>query len=220
MLREHIRTASLRYLIGGYNWQVAGEVRDDIGNLLTPQEGSARIVCSWSYHGLDNGCYSKVIPFNALKWYTWVRSHVKYAAMGGTCLFSVAPDVVGDAYKTFNRSLVWLPVLRKLGYKAAFATQDGLTQALLPWDWFDVLFVGGTNAWKLSDASWAIVREAKRRGKYVHVGRVNTLARLRMCADNAVDSVDGNMMKYASDRNWWKLVSMLDTIREEYPHVA
>lgn len=218
MQLDRIRTSPLTYLIGGYNWQVAGNVRDDIGNMLTPQEGSARLVCSWTTHGLDNGCYSKVVPFNALKWHAWVNSHRKYAGAG--CLFAVAPDVVGDAYKTFNRSLVWLPVLRMMGYKAAYVTQDGLTDTLLPWDWFDVLFVGGTNAWKLSDASWAIVREAKRRGKRVHVGRVNTLERLRLCATNGVDSVDGNMMKYASDRNWWKLVDMLDTLREEYQHDA
>jgi hypothetical protein len=38
------------------------------------------------------------------------------------------------------------------------------------------------------------VRDARRRGKWVHMGRVNGLRRLRIALDFGVDSVDGTFL--------------------------
>ena len=46
-------------------------------------------------------------------------------------------------------------------YLAALVAQDGLECCVIPWDAFDVLFVGGTTQWKLSDPAYVLVREAK-----------------------------------------------------------
>lgn len=46
--------------------------------------------------------------------------------------------------------------------------------------WFDVLFLGGSTAWKLGSAARRLTTEAKARGKQVHMGRVNSLKRLML----------------------------------------
>jgi hypothetical protein len=42
----------------------------------------------------------------------------------------------------------------------------------VPWDAFDVLFLGGTTDWKLGPAAADLTAEARRRGLVVHMGRV------------------------------------------------
>jgi hypothetical protein len=45
------------------------------------------------------------------------------------------------------------------------------------------------------------MHEAKRRGKWVHVGRVNSRERVRWCVANGADSVDGSGFSYHPDTN-------------------
>jgi hypothetical protein len=81
----------------------------------------------------------------------------------------------------------------------------------VPWDMLDVLFVGGSNQWKDSDASWALCHEASQRGKSVHVGRVNGYARVAECKrQGIVDSIDGTMLNFRHERSWVQLCAMLD----------
>lgn len=64
------------------------------------------------------------------------------------------------------------------GLPVAFAAQNGLEDMDVPWCSFDVLFLGGDDAWKLGPAARELVAEAKQRHKKVHMGRVNSLKRL------------------------------------------
>ena len=59
------------------------------------------------------------------------------------------------------------------------------------------LFVGGDDGWKEKNLGrWAAL--AKSCHAYVHVGRVNTARRIRLCADAGVDSFDGSSVsRYA-----------------------
>jgi len=146
------------------------------------------------------------------------------------CLFAVAPDVVGDAEATLDRAdtskmLGWI---RYAGYPVALVAQNGLEYLPVPWDDFDVLFLGGLAEcapcayvrpfsdrekvkrcpgchrrlleWKLGAAARALVAEAKARGKRVHMGRVNSLRRLRYAAAIGCDSADGTYLTRAPDR--------------------
>jgi hypothetical protein len=99
--------------------------------------------------------------------------------------------VVGDAAATLTRFWQYAPVIREHGYKIAFVTQDGLTMDAVPWDEFDVLFIGGTDTHKLHEA-WPFIAEAKRRGVWVHVGRVNSAKRISMFS--MADSCDGTTL--------------------------
>ena len=69
-----------------------------------------------------------------------------------------------------------------------------MTPDSIPWDDFDCLFIGGDDAFKESGLIRRTCREAKRRRKWVHMGRVNGLRRLLIALDFGVDSVDGTYL--------------------------
>ena len=79
--------------------------------------------------------------------------------------------------------------------------QDGLDRDV-PWDEFDVLFIGGSTEWKLSERAYDFVAEAKSLGKWVHVGRVNSWRRYKAFSDAGADSCDGTFIAYGPDVNW------------------
>lgn len=105
------------------------------------------------------------------------------------CLFVVAPDVVGDANATLECFYAWLNPVRATGQPVAFVAQDGLTH--VPWKDVDALFIGGTTAFKLSHEASQFAREARQRGLWVHMGRVNTRRRIRYAASIGCHSIDG-----------------------------
>lgn len=159
----------------------------------------------------DNGCFGNYV--GDAKWLAWLGKHSHLAA---SCLFAVAPDVVGDAEATLARSLPFLPVIRAMGYKAALVAQDGLEHLDVPWDEFDVLFIGGTTDWKLSPAAAHLLREAKDRGKGTHMGRVNFGRRIRYARGlDCVDSIDGTRLGFGADANLGPLLAALGEKRTQ-----
>lgn len=122
-----------------------------------------------------------------------------------SCLFAVAPDVLGDAAACWDRSRPLLPRIRELGYSSAFVAQDGFDPSLIDPDAFDVLFIGGRphedkrQEWKRSESGgWAAIRWARSVGKPVHVGRVNGESYLRNLAAEGVRSADGTQLTWKS----------------------
>lgn len=158
----------------------------------------------------DNGCFSN--RFNETKWWNWLQRNATDAA---TCIFATAPDVVGDASETLQRSLPWLPRIRDLGYRAAFVAQDGQDQTPVPWNEFDVLFIGGTTQFKLGPVSRALVYEAKRHNKWVHCGRVNSHRRFRWAEAIGCDSADGTYLTFGPDTNLPKLLRWVHDIKSQ-----
>lgn len=158
----------------------------------------------------DNGCFGKGYPGDE-KWLAWLAKNAHDAER---CLFATAPDVVGDAVATLARSAPFLPKIREMGYPAALVAQDGLEDLDIPWDTFDALFIGGSTDWKLSEAVADLVGEAKRRGKYVHMGRVNSGKRFRYAESIGCDSVDGTFLTFGPDTNLPRLMKWLDLPEE------
>ncbi|WP_329407310.1 hypothetical protein OG802_04130 [Streptomyces sp. NBC_00704] len=96
---------------------------------------------------------------------------------------------------------------------AAYAAQDGCdTPGLLPWDDFDVLFLAGSTEWKLGPVAERLAREAKARGKGVHMGRVNSRIRLGIAEWFGCDSADGTYLAFGPDKNLPKLLTWLDEL--------
>jgi hypothetical protein len=174
---------------------------EKLGFIDTPAQGNKRpagvVWCA------DNGCFGKGYPGDE-KWLAWLDKNSEEAA---TCLFATAPDVVGDAAATLTRSLPFLPKIRGLGYPAALVAQDGLEDLEIPWDAFDVLFIGGSTEWKLGPAARKLIRQAKARGKWVHMGRVNSERRYRYAHEMGCDSVDGTYLTYGPLINLPKLLA-------------
>lgn len=168
----------------------------------------------WAGHypawAADNGCFAAGDRFDLGAYLCWLAT-----LPTAGCLFAVAPDVVGDARATWERSRRVLPAIRRLGFPAALVAQDGLDVAALDWDAFDCLFVGGTTAYKLSEAAYSAVGEAKRRGKHTHMGRVNSLRRLRLAAMAGYDSADGTFLKFGPVKNAPRVRAWLDELRRQ-----
>jgi hypothetical protein len=117
------------------------------------------------------------------------------------CLFVACPDVVGDAGVTLANFDLWQPEIAALGLPVALVGQDGAEDRDLPWDRIAAFFVGGSTEFKESRAAMDLCDEAKRWGKWVHVGRVNTLRRLRKVFDwGSIDSIDGTCFSKWPDK--------------------
>lgn len=202
--------------------------------ILTPAQGNRLpAAAAWC---ADNGCFGKGYPGDDA-WWAWL------VALPGRdrCLFAVAPDVVADAAATLERSAPWLPRIRALGIPAALVAQNGLEHHVIPWDEFDVLFLGGSleclpctfiwpadlrpdrdqrcpscgrllEEWKLGAAARALTAAAKLRGKAVHMGRVNSRRRLGYARSIGCDSADGTFIARGPDVNLPKVLSWLDEV--------
>lgn len=176
----------------------------------TPEQGNRPVPgVTWC---ADNGCFGEGYPGDE-QWYAWLQANAHRA---DTCAFAVAPDVVGDAWATQLRSMPWLPKIRALGYPAAYVAQDGARANRLPWHAFDVLFIGGTTSWKLGPTARALVFEAKRRGKRVHMGRVNSLRRLRYAQFIGCDTADGTFIARAPDKNLPRMLGWLENVAGQH----
>jgi hypothetical protein len=157
----------------------------------------------------DTGMFANPAAFDLGAYLGWLKR--SYPARD-RCLFATAPDTVGDAVSTLSIALPVLPLIRSAGFPAALVAQDGLESLPVPWDAFDVLFVGGTTDWKLSEPAYELVAEAKRRGKWCHMGRVNSERRFRACAISGYDSVDGTYVVFGPDINIPKLQGWIDAL--------
>jgi hypothetical protein len=163
--------------------------------MTTPAQGN--VVPPGAWWAADNGVFGKGYPGDEA-WLRWLASR---RADADRCLFVTAPDVVGDAWRTLARSLPFLPLIRNLGYPAAFVAQNGTEDTGLPWDEFDVLFLGGDDAYKLGEHVAELVNLARSHGKGVHAGRVNSRKRFAYFRDLGCDSADGTFLAFGPDVN-------------------
>jgi hypothetical protein len=175
-----------------------------LGMITTPAAGNKVLPdVSWC---ADNSCFTPGRYPGDDAYLRWLAHRAPYTAR---CAFATAPDLVGDAAGTLRRSAPILPEIRALGYRAALVAQDGLEHLAVPWDSFDVLFLGGSTTWKLSAAAADLAGHARRRGLAVHMGRVNSLTRLRHAAAIGCHSADGTYLAYGPDRNLPRLLRWL-----------
>lgn len=136
-------------------------------NIVRPigrQDEALQAGCWWM---LDNGQYND--KWTWVLWWSWLHRLLPFRRR---CLAIVVPDKMADAITTLHLFRVFAHVPRQLGYPVALVTQDGMRPADVPWPLLDVLFIGGSQYHKRGREAEALAMEAKRRGKWVHVGRV------------------------------------------------
>jgi hypothetical protein len=157
----------------------------NLRRLVTPRHYGAEH--AWrGYWAADNDC------FQGLDRRTYLKMLAHLAAVDTSrLLFVTAPDVVGDSEATLTLFDAWEPMLHDCGFPVALVGQDGLSAGSTPWDRLDAFFVGGTTEWKMGLPAARLVQEAKRRGKHVHMGRVNSVQRIRYAQAIGCDSIDG-----------------------------
>lgn len=177
-----------------------------LGQIVTPAAGN-RLLPGVEWVG-DNCCFGTGYPGDD-GYLAWLS-----ALPAAGCRFVVAPDVVGDAAATLARSAPMLDRIRALGLPVAYVGQNGATPAGLPWGRFDALFLGGDTDWKLGADARALVGVARRHGVWVHMGRVNSLRRLRYAQAIGCDSADGTFLAYGPDTNLPQLLGWLRVVAE------
>lgn len=186
--------------------------RFDLGLMCQPGSTAiggqlVKIRQSGAWWAVDNAVFGG--RFDPARWEAWLRAVPRATRL--TCLFAVAPDVLhrerqpdgswriyGDPEATYALSPQYFPLLRSLAYRVAFVSQDGATSRLVPWDDIDCLAVGGSNDWKLSDPSIALIHEAQERGIWTHMLRCQARESIggRIAAAHALgmDSGDGTVL--------------------------
>lgn len=157
----------------------------------------------WVY---DNDCFNG--GFDPAQ---WARTLVKLLPYRRQCRFVVMPDVVGDSVRTKSLWYQWLPMIQTYKFPLAYVAQNGQSELDLP-EHASAMFIGGDDSFKLGEEGRVCVEQAKRRGMWVHMGRVNSLKRLRYAQNLGCDSVDGTYVCFGKDINTPKLTSMMRTV--------
>jgi len=181
-------------------------IRNDLGAIITFAQGHRLRVTDDIPTIIDNGCFSKSDAFTLEKYRKLVADHPN-------AVFATVPDVVGD----------WAATLRQWDefpkddwpVSLAIVLQDGATGDTVPWDAIGAVFVGGTTEWKLGPEVRSIVAEANRRKVWAHMGRVNSLRRLRYANGIGCDSVDGTHLVFKPDAHLRELTSWLDEVNTQ-----
>jgi len=157
----------------------------DILQLRTPLTQYARDSLNIICYGMDNGAFS---AFNENR---FERMAIK-AKTDDLCMWIVMPDVVCDHFSTAALFQVWKKRL-DMNEKLAFVAQNGCNVEINPppWSEIDCLFIGGDDDFKESPDAFNLAIEARKKGIWVHVGRVNTPGRICYWYDVA-DSFDGS----------------------------
>ena len=195
-----------------------------LGCIVTPGQGNKLPPPPVAF-AIDNGCGPGKAGIGA--GYPGDREYLKFlsrmsAKARERCLFAVAPDVVCNAGASAERLERFYSAMRGwFGLPVAFAAQNGLEDMDVPWHSFDVLFLGGDTGWKLGPAARELVSEAKKRHKKVHMGRVNSLKRLRYAEAIGCDTADGTYLTFAPDQNlrvvlgWDRAVNQQGTLWDD-----
>ncbi|ANS03771.1 hypothetical protein [uncultured Mediterranean phage uvDeep-CGR2-KM24-C26] len=189
----------------------------NLGFMLGPNQGNK--IPPDRLWAADNGAFSTATPFSWDRFEHWLMQKLEIA--GEQCLFVVCPDVPFDAGATLERWKKYHSRMTQFNRPVAFVTQDGMTIEDIPWSDFETLFIGGATEWapptriRSGPGSGPFVSEARRRGKWVHFGRVNSLRRLRAVASMGGDSADGTFLKYGPDKNWPRLHHWLDSLETQ-----
>lgn len=113
--------------------------------------------------------------------------------LGGAAEFTVVPDIVAGGAASLEMSLRWLPRVLDQTPVALFPVQDGMTEAdVAPLLGERVgIFVGGGTEFKLGTmGAWCAL--ARKVGCWCHVGRVNTVRRIKACHMAGATSFDGS----------------------------
>ena len=155
--------------------------------LLTPDNPTPRTGLK---HGVDNGAwkaFQQHQPFDETAFASLVERH------GSSADFVVIPDVVAGGMASLEFSLRWIPKLKHLK-KLLLPVQDGMdvfSVAAVLHEYRNVgIFLGGSTEWKLKTMyTWGVVAATVNR--HYHVGRVNSMRRIRMAAEAGADSFDG-----------------------------
>ena len=163
----------------------AGRYPNKIGWLVGPSGMTKTKVRKWMPYALDNDAFSAWDKGTAWDEDAYFKFLEWAAGQEYQPLWAAIPDVVTDPDATFRNWEKYAPRVEQYGWPLAFVAQDGMTPDDVPAS-ASIVFIGGSYKWK-----WRTAPEFAASCPRVHVGRVNTLWRLRRCDELGIESVDG-----------------------------
>lgn len=195
-----------------------------IGLMIQPRSALHEKVGRYPSWAADNGAFTRVKGGFSAKRFRRMLAQPELQKYAGRCEFVVAPDklevldggvVVGDAQGTLDMFPAWSAEIRAHGFPVALVAQNGLESMLaqVPWALVDVLFIGGDDSWKESDAARFCAFAARSRGKRVHMGRVNSHRRLALAASMLADTADGTFVRFSPKENPGRVLEWFDKLR-------
>jgi hypothetical protein len=192
--------------------QLTQHWRPNLGRLITPRhysrlEETGLCGIPWAADndalaGFDESRYLRMLEAIASGDPAQSRPHFG-------CRFIAVPDdarmgpdgPIVSAEGTLELFDYWEPlIVAQYRLPLAFVLQDGQERLPVPWRRIAAVFVGGSTIWKLGPHAAALVAEARRRSKYVHMGRVNSARRAAYAASIGCDSIDGTGASKFRDR--------------------
>lgn len=209
----------LIYLSGAVKDELLALGHPRIGAMFQPNSYGPKTWDKWPMFAGDSGGFGgKFDP----RYYLPFADGM--AMRADRCLFLAVPDrfdptdIAGNFAATQEMWELWAHEVTDRGLPAAWVAQNGATPDDIPPD-ASAVFIGGDDTWKTSERAWAIVAAAKARSLWVHIGRVNGIARFRAGSMSMADSVDGNKLKYGYDENIRYVLAWLDQT-ECQPHLS
>lgn len=196
-----------------------------LGRLVQPRSWNrvdmvARAGQPW---GADNDALAGVKPDAYLAMLEAIaqapRDHLKFVA-APDAVERTSAGIVGSWEGTLWLWRCWRPALHSRGLPAAIVLQDGATPDSVPWDEIAAVFVGASTGWKLSRMAELLVRMARARGLWTHVGRVNTLPRLARVEAMGAHSFDGSQFSRWPQRYIPPFLSRLEVRQHALPTLA
>jgi hypothetical protein len=167
-----------------------------LGDFVTPSR--RRLLPTTGLWVADNEAFSHFDPDR------FRRMLDAFARAATKPVFVTAPDVVCDHHATADRWVEWCREFHTRNLPRAFALQNGIEgmppEHALPWGNLEAIFIGGDTAFKFCPWVRECVRLAKRLGKWVHMGRVNSVRRLNYARLIGCDSCDGSGMARFRER--------------------
>jgi hypothetical protein len=175
--------------------------------LISPLDMRTKLQSGFRY-GLDNGAWSAYKKQHLFDETLFVQALARY---GTGADWIAIPDIVAGGMRSLEFSLRWHNRLTGIA-PLLLPVQDGM----IPTDIQTLvgpqlgIFVGGSTGWKLATMpQWGQL--AKVAGCHLHIGRVNTARRIRLCAAAGADSFDGT-----SASRYSKTLPLLDNATRQY----
>lgn len=192
-------------LVSGATLSIEKYKCSTLGQLVTPKTNNdmKRLLSNNLLWACDNGCFSGFDEISYLRMIKKVQGLPRL-------LFVTMPDIVGDAKGTKELFDIWYPIIKKYyDVPLAYVIQNGVSEKEIPWDNISAIFIGGDDEFKLGPEAAAITKTAKSKGKWVHMGRVNSFRRAAYAIQIGCDSIDGSKYSMFPDTHIPKMLNYL-----------
>lgn len=170
----------------------AGKYPGSVGWLIGPR--AFKHPKPWMPFALDNDAFTAWRDKKPWDEAAWREMLAKIRMTGLEPLWAAVPDVVANREATIANWDRFSNDVKRLGWKAAFCVQNGMTPDDVP-SAADVVFVGGTDGWKFPNLKMWTSHFPR-----VHCARVTSQKYIEACEELGCESVDGTGWFRAADR--------------------